>query len=138
MRQSDIFTIVIIATVGTLASYFAVNSFLGDPNMQSVMVKTVEPISPNLIDPDSELFNPDAINPTVEVYVGDCEDIDQNGIISKEELIACGKITPEEADDTETFYCQDGTAVLDQALCPENQTDDDDEDNQPDENSGDE
>ena len=124
MRQSDIFSIIIIATVGTLAAYFAVNSLLGDPNLQSVQFKTIEGISSDLEDPDSELFNSGAINPTVEVYVGDCEDVDQNGILSKEELIACGKITEGDVDKTEFYYCPDGTAVLDMTLCPDNRSDD--------------
>ncbi len=47
--------------------------------------------------PDPEIFNAGAINPTIEVYVGDCEDIDQNGILDMAELIACGrKEAPEE------------------------------------------
>lgn len=121
MKQSDVFSIIIIATVGTLAAYFAVNSFLGDPNMQSVRFKTIESISSSLADPDPELFNSSAINPTVEVYVGDCEDVDRNGILSKEELIACGEITEEEAEEVETFTCLDGTEVLDVSTCPENQ-----------------
>ena len=45
MKQSDIFSIIIIATVGTLATYFAVNSLLGGPNLQSVKIKTINPIS---------------------------------------------------------------------------------------------
>lgn len=127
MKQSDIFSIIIIATVGTLGAYFGVNSFLGDPNLQSVQLKTIDAISATLEEPDPELFNSSAINPTVEVYVGDCEDVDQNGIISKEELVACGKITEEEAEKAETFYCDDGTEVLDVSTCPENKDDDDDD-----------
>ena len=117
MKQSDIFSIIIIATVGTLASYFGVNAFLGDPNLESANVKTIEAISPDLETPDSELFNPAAINPTVEVYVGDCEDVDQNGILSKEELIACGKVTEEEISDF--VLCPDGeTYAKDSSQCP--------------------
>ena len=89
MKQSDIFTIVIIALVGTLAAFFGVSSFLGDPDKASAEVKVVQPVSASLTEPDSELFNPDAINPTVEVYVGECEDIDHNGILSQAELIQC-------------------------------------------------
>lgn len=123
MKQSDIFSIIIIATVGTIAAYFAVNSFLGDPSLLSVQIKTLEDISPALATPDSELFNPDAINPTVEVYVGDCEDIDQNGILSKEELIACGKEeadTDEDDNNNKILYCPDGTVTTDLSLCPSN------------------
>lgn len=120
MKQSDVFSIIIIATVGTLAAYFAVNSILGDPNLRSVQIKTLEDISSSLTAPDPELFNANAINPTVEVYVGDCEDIDGNGILSHEELVACGKeeATTEDTSNT-TLYCQDGSITTNMSLCPE-------------------
>lgn len=91
MKQSDIFSVIIIAVVGTLIAFFVTNSLLGDPDLQYVTFKTMNDISPTLIDPDIEVFNPDAINPTVEVYVGDCEDVDKNGILSPEEMAACEK-----------------------------------------------
>ena len=121
MKQSDIFTIIIVASVGTLAAYFGVNALLGDPNTKWVTFSTIGDVTSTVLDPDSELFNPDSVNPTVEVYVGDCEDIDQNGILSKDELINCGKITREEAEQIEEQYCADGTAVIDITTCPENQ-----------------
>lgn len=118
MKQSDIFSILIIATVGTIISYFVVNSFLGNPDLQYANIKTISAISPDLAEPDSELFNPSAINPTVEVYVGECQDIDGNGILSREELIKCGKIV-EENDSSEQaiYHCPDGTAVTDLSIC---------------------
>ena len=115
MKQSDIFSVIIIATVGTLAAYFGVNALMGDPNMEHVDIKTIEPISSSLTEPDPELFNPSAINPTVEIMIGDCEDADKNGFLSKEELIKCGKIDQEEIpteEESEIVYCPDGTIVL--------------------------
>ena len=120
MKQSDIFSIIIIATVGTLVAYFAVNSFLGDPNMKSENITTIDAITADVLEPDPELFNAAAINPTVEVYVGECEDIDRNGIISREELISCGKITEEENiedADTDLLACPDGTLTDDLTKC---------------------
>ncbi|MDO4967432.1 MAG: hypothetical protein Q4E70_01545 [Candidatus Saccharibacteria bacterium] len=123
MKQSDIFSIIIIATVGTIAAYFAVNSFLGDPNLRSVQIKTLEDISSSLSAPDPELFNSSAINPTVEVYVGDCEDVDQNGILSREELVACGKEEAQDEDDDSTIlYCPDGTITTNLSLCTSTNT----------------
>lgn len=100
MKQSDIFTIVIIALVGTLAAFFGVSSFLGDPDKASVEIVTVQAVSASLTEPDSELFNSYAINPTVEVYVGNCEDVDHNGILSQAELIQCNG-TSEDTNDEE-------------------------------------
>ena len=91
MRQSDIFTVIIVATVGTIVAAILCNLLLGDPNDKSVTFKTISVVQPTLAQPDPEVFNPDAINPTVEVYVGDCEDVDQNGELSEAELIACGR-----------------------------------------------
>lgn len=104
MKQSDIITVVIIAVVGTIAAYFGVNMILGKPSDATYEFKTIEAVSADLSEPDSEIFNKDAINPTVEVYVGECEDVDQNGIIDKAELVNCGKAEvtiTEESEDIE-------------------------------------
>lgn len=91
MKQSDIITVIIIAVVGTLAAYFGVNLILGKPGDASFQFKTIEAVSAELAEPDPEVFNREAINPTIEVYVGECEDLDQNGEIDKAELVNCGK-----------------------------------------------
>lgn len=96
MKQSDIITVVIIAVVGTIAAYFGVNMLLGNPADATYQIKTIGDISTELADPDPEVFNREAINPTIEVYVGNCEDVDQNGIIDKAELVNCGKMDASE------------------------------------------
>lgn len=101
MKQSDIFTIIIIASIGMVGAFFASNALLGDPNELMLKHKTISQITPDLVAPDPETFNQDAINPTVEVYVGQCEDVDQNGILDRAELVACGKATPEQAAEEE-------------------------------------
>ena len=57
MKQSDIFSIILIATIGTLAAFFIVNTLLGDPNEKSVSFKTIGEISKGVVTPDSEVFN---------------------------------------------------------------------------------
>lgn len=97
MKQSDIFTLVLIAGIGTLAAFLTCNAIMGDPNKASVQFTALSKvIESDLSSPDPEVFNSYAINPTVEVYVGDCEDIDRNGILDTAELIVCGKVQPEE------------------------------------------
>ena len=53
-------------------------------------------------------------------------EFDQNGILSREELIACGKITEEqttdEAEKQNLSTCSDGSLTDDINKCPENQT----------------
>ena len=92
MKQSDVFTVIIVATVGTVAAAILCNLLLGDPNDKSVTFKTVNVIEATLADPDPEVFNPEAVNPTIEVYVGNCVDQDQNGTLDEAELIACGRV----------------------------------------------
>ena len=92
MRQSDIFTVIAVTVVGVIVSSIFLNMILGNPDEKSVQFKTVAVVEPSLTDPDPEVFNLDAINPTVEVYVGECLDVDQDGQLSEAELIACGRV----------------------------------------------
>ncbi len=99
MKQSDIFTLILIASIGTVAAFFACNAIMGDPDKASTKFKSVSTvISKDLMAPDPEIFNSVAVNPTVEVYVGDCEDIDRNGILDQAELLACSKDTVDGED----------------------------------------
>lgn len=101
MKQSDIFTIIAVALVGIIASTLLFNLIIGNPDEKYVSFNVVEIVEPDLENPDPEVFNPDAINPTVEVYVGECVDQDQNGMLDEAELIACGRAdapTEETAD----------------------------------------
>lgn len=70
MKKSDIAMIVLIASVSVLVAYFVAKGIMGDVRNQSVKVKTAEVISSTLKDPDTEVFNKNAINPTVEVIIG--------------------------------------------------------------------
>ncbi len=92
MKQSDIITVVMIAVIGTIASFALVNLMLGNPDDFVVEYKTVSAVNDNLSDPDPEVFNYGSINPTVEIWVGDCDasdDTDGDGRLSKEEVEAC-------------------------------------------------
>lgn len=102
MKQSDIFSLILIAGIGTIAAFFVCRMILGDPNQATTKFKTINrTISSSLVDPDPEVFNSTAINPTIEVYVGDCEDIDQNGILDDAELEACARVVEENPDEPE-------------------------------------
>ena len=101
MRRSDIFTVTFIASVGVLLTFIACSFLLGDPDTRYLKHKTIGKTTADLTSPDPEVFNVDAINPTVEVYVGSCEDVDRNGILDRAELVACGRATPETAAEEE-------------------------------------
>ena len=101
MRRSDIFTVTFVASVGVLLTFIACSFLLGDLDTRYLKHKTIGKITADLTSPDPEVFNVDAINPTVEVYVGSCEDVDRNGILDRAELVACGRATPETAAEEE-------------------------------------
>lgn len=71
MKKSDIATIILIATLSTLIAYFVANALFGDPNEETATVEYMDLISSEVNEPDSEVFNPMAINPTVEVIIGE-------------------------------------------------------------------
>ncbi len=103
MKRSDIYSLILIAGIGTLAAFLICNQLLGDPSTAKVEFKKLSSvIESDLIAPDPEVYNSAAVNPTVEVYVGDCVDVDQNGILDEGELIACGKMDdPDKKDEEE-------------------------------------
>ena len=91
MKVNDIITIAFISIIGAALSIFAVNSLLGDIDEKSVSFNVPMTITTALAEPDAEIYNLEAINPTVEVYVGNCKDDDHDGILSEAELEECGE-----------------------------------------------
>ena len=76
--QKNLITTIAIAIFGVVAGFLVCNLFMGEAT--SVSVKTVESdISVDLVDPNPEVFNYRALNPTVEVYVGECDEYDEYG-----------------------------------------------------------
>ncbi len=70
MKKSDIAMIILIASVSVLIAYFVAKTVIGDVGNQSVKVKTADKITTKIDEPDPTVFNKDAINPTVEVIIG--------------------------------------------------------------------
>ena len=91
MKTSDYVSIAFVAIFVTILAYFVVNSLMGDPNDAIVRFKYLSNVNTDIVTPDSEVFNAAAINPTVEVYVGSCVDLNQNGILDDDEKVACGE-----------------------------------------------
>ena len=95
MKTSDYVTVGFIAIFITAISYFLVNSILGDPSELTVKFETIAESSDGIAinevsTPDPEVFNEGAINPTVEVYIGSCEDTNQDGELDDDERRNCG------------------------------------------------
>ncbi len=96
MKQSDVISVVMVAIIGSIAAFFLVNLILGEH--KAVKYKSVSGVSSELAEPDPEVFSYGAVNPTVEVYVGSCEDINRDGILSDKELEACKNESEEEPE----------------------------------------
>ncbi len=101
MKQSDIIAIVLVGMIGVGVSWVGVNQFLGNPDDAQVSFKTIELVNADLDTPDPEVFNADAINPTVEVYIGSCEDADGDGVLSQAERVACGQVKDSNTENDE-------------------------------------
>ena len=73
--KNDLATAILVTIVGVAISYLVCNMFFGD--IPPFAFKTLQEVTPTeLAEPNSNVFNSRSINPTVEVYVGDCEDND--------------------------------------------------------------
>lgn len=70
MKKSDIAMIILIASISVLVAYFVAKAVVGDVQNESAQVKTADPITTDVEEPESTVFNSDAINPTVEVIIG--------------------------------------------------------------------
>jgi len=69
MKKSDVAMIILIASVSVLIAYFVANSIFGSAANSSQTVKTIDPINSTIVQPSSEIFNSNAINPAVEVQI---------------------------------------------------------------------
>ena len=77
MKNSDITLVILVASISVVVSYFLGNAILGDPNERVENISYMNKIDNNVQDPDIETFNPYALNPTVEVYVGNCGPLEE-------------------------------------------------------------
>jgi hypothetical protein len=69
MKKTDLAMVVLIAAISVAAAYFITQAILGDTASEPESVKTIDAISTDITEPSSEIFNQDAINPTVEVQI---------------------------------------------------------------------
>ena len=76
--KADLATSIVTAVICTVVGYFVCNIFL--PASENVSFKVISGDNNySLTDPDPEIFNFRALNPTVEVFVGDCSEYGDNG-----------------------------------------------------------
>lgn len=71
MKKSDVAMIILIASISMLIAYFVVKSLpIFQGTNEPKQVSTFEQIKPDVDEPNPDVFNTDAINPTVEVFIG--------------------------------------------------------------------
>ena len=102
MKTQDLVSVITIAAVGTILGYMGLNAVLGDPLDKTVSFDYLEFNAEEFYMPDGEMFNPAAINPTVDVYVGTCVDLDSNGVLDDLEKVACGEAVETKRDEVTT------------------------------------
>ena len=67
--KTDLATSIVVAVIGIAVAFFVTNLLL--PGFGEVQFKTISGKNDySLTEPNSEIFNYRALNPTVEVYVG--------------------------------------------------------------------
>lgn len=69
MKKTDIAMIILIATVSVMVSFFVVRGIFSKTGGEEVKVKTIQPISSEVQEPDTKVFNSNSINPSVEVQI---------------------------------------------------------------------
>jgi|AntRauTorckE6833_2_1112554.scaffolds.fasta_scaffold20675_3 hypothetical protein len=84
MKKSDIAMIILIASVSMLIAYFVARAIFGDAYTGNAQVKAAEPISSEVVEPNTEIFNEDAINPAVPVRIGEDGTIEIDSEASQE------------------------------------------------------
>ena len=85
--KTDLITAIGIAIVGVFVSYLCCSLFFGSDDSFKYSFNTVDKSSAStqLADPNVNVFNYKALNPTVEVYVGNCERHNDEGECIDEE-----------------------------------------------------
>lgn len=72
MKKTDIAMIILIASVSMLAAYGALAAIPAlKPSTDATKVKTIEKYTDQVTEPDTAVFNKNAINPTVDVTIGE-------------------------------------------------------------------
>lgn len=69
MKKSDKAMIFFIATISVIIAIFVARAIFGDVYNGSARVKTADPINSTIVQPSSDIFNSNAINPAIKVQI---------------------------------------------------------------------
>ncbi|HSH18085.1 MAG TPA: hypothetical protein VK978_01740 [Candidatus Saccharimonadales bacterium] len=71
MKQKDIPLILIIVIVSGMISFFAARMLFTTEKDRTVAAEVVDPISAEFTQPSNQYFNSNALNPTLQIQIGD-------------------------------------------------------------------
>ena len=72
MKKADIAMLILIASVSVMIAFAIANSLpILQVDRSGTTARTIDPISPDVAEPDPAVFNERAINPTVKTVIGD-------------------------------------------------------------------
>ncbi len=71
MKQKDIVLIVAVSLISGVLSFFISRLLFTSPKNRQQQVEVVEKISADFPIPDKKYFNPNAVNPTKLIQIGD-------------------------------------------------------------------
>ena len=98
--KTELVSAISAAIAGVLISYFLCGVIFVKP-IEDVTIKVIDSeVITTLTDPDPEVFNYKALNPTVEVFVGNCAEYDNYGECAEvitEETTTIEETTPSES-----------------------------------------
>lgn len=69
MKKTDIAMLILIASVSVIIAFVVANTMLKDLTNNTAQVETIELIKPGVEVPSPEIFNKNAINPSVQVEI---------------------------------------------------------------------
>jgi len=69
MKKTDIAMLILIASVSVLVAFFVAKGIFGDVYTGTAKVKTIDKIDSSIVEPSADIFNKNAINPTVQVQI---------------------------------------------------------------------
>lgn len=69
MKKTDIAMLVLIASISVVIAFFVAKAIFGDVYTGTAKIKTIDKIESSIVEPSTEIFNKDAINPSVQVQI---------------------------------------------------------------------
>ena len=73
MRQKDIASLVLVIAISLIASWIVFNALINTPENRETEVERVDAFSGEFPEPDSTIFNKNALNPTELIRIGESE-----------------------------------------------------------------